>query len=1095
MITDLIWQKTAFDKLAALGAIVLLPTTAGKYLLQVCDADDESTEGKTRPPGGHKSKSDKNLRQTIVREIQEEFGLAKADINADLKFLGMEYRPDFRNNAVFELKNHGLKPGLYQASNSPDEKIKLVEGSINSSRYVGPDPDLLLTEEENKEWEDAKNASWDFFKEAADNQVTELFTPDFTPEDLTAKNVDARLLHELKPTLASMRKWPKEWRPSQDDHWLTWFSQYHHGRRSSDDPKQIKRWLNFKARHGEPYKTNPTPRRAWALTNWGIDPIKLLPANRRGKAQQEMLDYQQKIDKRDQDSKMKSARETGKPTTHLPGSPNIAEKVAPPGFKEDQLSQGTKVEGEHTTNAPTARAIAVDHLKEDPNYYDHLEEMENKYQGKEGRDSSGAQGIMGGPGAIASGVPPLLVPPPAMGNEVKIPLFPLNPLIKENDKEAAAQPQVPQTLIQSQKAQLSPSLAGKAQPLGSSPAIHELGWPAGASPGLSDSIGALPMGQLGQNHPMLLGQKAQTMEEQKPRTTTPASIPNPTVKSALHERVVAWAKEEPCPKCGTSEHEDTAITNTGKPGEEKIKCGHCGAETPAVWWHGSKSADAGNTTAAVYPGTEADVKAIPSPNTAKRTPVTMYTNTAATETPQKSSSMVSEGGPILDGNIATSSSEGVKTQIIDPARPLSIGDDVKDPTQVVDTTKPNDPTQVVDTTKPNDPTHALSPRIWAKNAMAVDSAGIPTTGPEAIQYALQNLDLGKMEDDARTIIRKKLKSKRPDAVKLLGYLEGLKKTGIKPHELMLTRVPVIPPQFRPFTVAGDTFVPGDANELYRDLINTADVHRELETKLGRLGAGPSRLHLYDAVRAVYGFGEPTSPKTRERGVNGFLEKVTGVSPKFSFFQRQMLSRNMDYVGRGTVGVDPDLTMDEIGIPDNMAWKLYAPYIQRRLVRAGMSPTQAVKYITDRHEMAAKHLDLELKERPVMYSRSPAWHRGSMAGGWAKRIPGDMIRVNPLVTTAQNMDFDGDQINLHVPSLHDSVYDVKNKLMPSKMLFSIKDRNKVMPVIKQESVLGNYAAQHRPAKNSHQFPDEASALAAIRSGKVLMSDEVQIGGKG
>ena len=112
MITDLIWQKTAFDKLAALGAIVLLPTTAGKYLLQVCDADDESTEGKTRPPGGHKSKSDKNLRQTIVREIQEEFGLAKADINADLKFLGMEYRPDFRNNAVFELKNHGLKPGL-----------------------------------------------------------------------------------------------------------------------------------------------------------------------------------------------------------------------------------------------------------------------------------------------------------------------------------------------------------------------------------------------------------------------------------------------------------------------------------------------------------------------------------------------------------------------------------------------------------------------------------------------------------------------------------------------------------------------------------------------------------------------------------------------------------------------------------------------------------------------------------------------------------------------------------------------------------------------------------------------------------------------
>jgi DNA-directed RNA polymerase beta' subunit len=146
--------------------------------------------------------------------------------------------------------------------------------------------------------------------------------------------------------------------------------------------------------------------------------------------------------------------------------------------------------------------------------------------------------------------------------------------------------------------------------------------------------------------------------------------------------------------------------------------------------------------------------------------------------------------------------------------------------------------------------------------MAIDSSGIPTTGPEAIYHGLQNLDLDKKEKEAQSVIQRKLKSKRPDAVKILGYIQGMRKSGIQPHELMINRVPVIPPQFRPYSVAGDTFVPGDANELYRDLINLVGVHGEIEGALGKAGSGKSRLNVYDAVKAVYGFGEPTSPKTR-----------------------------------------------------------------------------------------------------------------------------------------------------------------------------------------------------------------------------------------
>lgn len=287
----------------------------------------------------------------------------------------------------------------------------------------------------------------------------------------------------------------------------------------------------------------------------------------------------------------------------------------------------------------------------------------------------------------------------------------------------------------------------------------------------------------------------------------------------------------------------------------------------------------------------------------------------------------------------------------------------------------------------------------------------PRTGPEAILHALQNLDLEKLRADSMDVVHRKLKSKRPAAVQILGYLEGLKRAEIQPHQLMITRVPVLPPQFRPFTAAGETFIPGDANELYRDLVNVRSVYEQMRERLGEDGAKAARLNLYDAMAAVYGFGEPVSPKTRERGVTGFLKQVTGSSPKFSIAQRNLLSKDVDYVGRGTIGVDPDLGMDEIGIPDEMAWKLYAPFIQRRLVRAGMSPEQAVKQIKDRTKEAEKMMDGEMAERPVMYSRAPAWHKFNFVAGRPKRRLGNTIMVNPFVTSGLNADFNGDSVKL------------------------------------------------------------------------------------
>lgn len=367
------------------------------------------------------------------------------------------------------------------------------------------------------------------------------------------------------------------------------------------------------------------------------------------------------------------------------------------------------------------------------------------------------------------------------------------------------------------------------------------------------------------------------------------------------------------------------------------------------------------------------------------------------------------------------------------------------------------------------------------------------TGPEAILRALKGLDLEKLEREQRDIIRKKQASKRPRAVQVLNVLEGLKRTGMKPHQFMLHSIPVIPAVFRPFSVVGNAFVPGDANELYKDMVEIRDAYNEERAAFGVRGSGNTRLALYDTAKALYGFSDPVKAKTKSRGVSGFLKKVTGTGPKFSFVQRRLLSKPQDNVSRGTIVVDPDLSLDEIGVPEEMAWKIYAPYIQRRLVMAGHSPRDAITSVRDRKDFARNMLRKEMEVRPVIYSRAPSWHKFNVVSGKPKLIDGDTIAISPLVTTGLNADFDGDALHLHVPSQDAAVKEAWDKLLPSRMLFSIRDQDSVVPLPKQELILGLYTAQNRPARKKWNFPDHQTALKSIQSGNVPLSDEIEFPG--
>ena len=369
----------------------------------------------------------------------------------------------------------------------------------------------------------------------------------------------------------------------------------------------------------------------------------------------------------------------------------------------------------------------------------------------------------------------------------------------------------------------------------------------------------------------------------------------------------------------------------------------------------------------------------------------------------------------------------------------------------------------------------------------------PLTGPQAIRRALEKLDLDREEQRWKAAIATRRSVLRGPAVKALNSIQGLKRNGLKPVDLIITKVPVVPPSFRPFTRVGTMFQPGDANELYAEVINMRDLAEESMKQFGQQGAGQEVADLYGAVRAVYGYGDPVSARGKQRQLSGFLQAVLGTSPKMSWMQRKMLSKPLDQVSRGAITVDPELSLDEIGIPEDMAWEMYSNYVQRRLVRSGIPMLAAKKHVVDRSPLAMRHLMAEIPERLVMYSRAPAWHKFNNLAGQAKLIKGNQIAINPLVTTGMTADFDGDTINLHVPATQAAMEDAKNKLLPSKMLMSIKDPEQVVPALKHELLLGLSTAQTRPARQKHVFGSRQEALSAVQSGRISYQDEVEFPG--
>ena len=367
------------------------------------------------------------------------------------------------------------------------------------------------------------------------------------------------------------------------------------------------------------------------------------------------------------------------------------------------------------------------------------------------------------------------------------------------------------------------------------------------------------------------------------------------------------------------------------------------------------------------------------------------------------------------------------------------------------------------------------------------------TGGAAIQSALKNIDIDTAIAKGRQDATRLRGANRDNAVKTVGYLEAAKEQGIHPSQWMLTRVPILPPIFRPVSRLGDITMTSDINELYRDLIETNNAIKDLRKELPEAAVHNEKENLYKAVSAVFGLGDPITPENKSKRLKGAIRTIIGDSPKFGLFNSRVMSKPVDAVGRAVVTPDPNLDMDQVGIPAESAWKLYKDFVLRRLVRQNIPSLRALEMIDKKDPEAKKALTDEMQERPVILDRAPTWHKFNLLAFYPHMVDGNTIQTSPLITKGFNLDHDGDQMNFHVPVSEKAVEQAKHKMLPSKNLFSLTDLKSPMHTPTQEMSLGLYMMSRNATKKpTRKFASLDAAKAAYRKGELGLNDPIEVG---
>ena len=369
-------------------------------------------------------------------------------------------------------------------------------------------------------------------------------------------------------------------------------------------------------------------------------------------------------------------------------------------------------------------------------------------------------------------------------------------------------------------------------------------------------------------------------------------------------------------------------------------------------------------------------------------------------------------------------------------------------------------------------------------------------GAESIQELLQSIDLEKESVDLKKELKTATGQKRARIIKRLEVVEAFRESGNKPEWMILTVVPVIPPDIRPMVqLDGGRFATSDMNDLYRRIINRNNrLKRLLDLGAPDIIVRNEKRMLQEAVDALIDNGRRGRPVTGpgNRALKSLSDMLKG---KQGRFRQNLLGKRVDYSGRSVIVVGPELKIYQCGLPKEMAIELFKPFVMKELVAKNIAHNiKSAKKMVERLQTEVWDvLEEVIREHPVMLNRAPTLHRLGIQAFEPTLVEGKAIKLHPLVCTAFNADFDGDQMAVHLPLSVEAQAECRFLLLSPNNLLKPSDGGPVA-VPSQDMVLGiYYLTQERPGDKGEGkfFKSVNEAILAYENEAITLHAKIKV----
>ncbi len=389
----------------------------------------------------------------------------------------------------------------------------------------------------------------------------------------------------------------------------------------------------------------------------------------------------------------------------------------------------------------------------------------------------------------------------------------------------------------------------------------------------------------------------------------------------------------------------------------------------------------------------------------------------------------------------------------------------------------------------------MSEDDYDKNVMEYGDEFQAKMGAEGIKELLENMDIeSEIERLRGDLTGSEVKVKKN--AKRLKVLEAFKKSGIKPEWMIMEVLPVLPPDLRPLVpLDGGRFATSDLNDLYRRVINrNSRLRRLLELKAPEIIARNEKRMLQESVDSLLDNGRRGKAMTgaNKRALKSLADMIKGKSGRF---RQNLLGKRVDYSGRSVITVGPTLKLHQCGLPKLMALELFKPFIFARLEAMGIATTikAAKKEVENNNPIVWDILEEVIKEHPVLLNRAPTLHRLGIQAFEPILIEGKAIQLHPLVCSAFNADFDGDQMAVHVPLSVEAQLEARTLMLASNnVLFPASGEPSIVP--SQDMVLGLYYTTRERINGKGEgmvFADIGEVERALEAKEVELTSRISV----